>query len=179
MHQKKNTEIFTSICRGTASHNVYLTENSPKLKTVYSHKTNIKCVMCHFTVRVHTERFAIGVPWTICLLSVPGKKAAIYPSINGHLICLYGEVHHSQTAFLAGKFKIFTTWQHKSARFAIKEHPGFGWRRKKGLFSNTRILILDLTNFNYVSPKIFCQKERLIKTFFRLELLWEIRALTL
>ena len=35
MHWKKNTGIFTSICRGTASHNVYLTENSPKLKTVY------------------------------------------------------------------------------------------------------------------------------------------------
>ena len=32
---KKNNGIFTSICRSTASHNVYLTENSPKLKTVY------------------------------------------------------------------------------------------------------------------------------------------------
>ena len=31
---EKNNGIFTSICRGTASHNVYLTENSPKLKTV-------------------------------------------------------------------------------------------------------------------------------------------------
>ena len=31
---EKSTRIFTSICRGTASHNVYLTENSPKLKTV-------------------------------------------------------------------------------------------------------------------------------------------------
>ena len=33
----KNTGIFTSICRGTASHNVYLTENSSKLKTVQCH----------------------------------------------------------------------------------------------------------------------------------------------
>ena len=32
---KKNTGIFTSICRGTASHNVYLTEKSPTLKTVH------------------------------------------------------------------------------------------------------------------------------------------------
>ena len=31
----KNTGIFTSICRGTASHNVYLTEKSPKLKKVW------------------------------------------------------------------------------------------------------------------------------------------------
>ena len=31
----KSTRIFTSICRGTTSHNVYLTENLPKLKTVY------------------------------------------------------------------------------------------------------------------------------------------------
>ena len=31
---EKITGLFTSICRGTASHNVYLTENSPKLKTV-------------------------------------------------------------------------------------------------------------------------------------------------
>ena len=34
--RKKNTGLFTSICRGTASHNVHLTENSPKLKTVYN-----------------------------------------------------------------------------------------------------------------------------------------------
>ena len=33
---EKITGLFTSICRGTASHNVYLTENSPKLKTVYT-----------------------------------------------------------------------------------------------------------------------------------------------
>ena len=32
---EKNTRLFTSICRGTALHNVYLTENSLKLKTVY------------------------------------------------------------------------------------------------------------------------------------------------
>ena len=32
---EKNTRIFTSICRGTASHNVYLTGNTWKLKTVY------------------------------------------------------------------------------------------------------------------------------------------------
>ena len=31
---EKITGLFTSICRGTASHNVYLTENSPKLKTI-------------------------------------------------------------------------------------------------------------------------------------------------
>ena len=30
----KNTGIFTSICRGTASHNVYVTDNSSKLKIV-------------------------------------------------------------------------------------------------------------------------------------------------
>ena len=31
---KKKPGIFTSICQGTASHNVYLTENSQELKTV-------------------------------------------------------------------------------------------------------------------------------------------------
>ena len=33
---EKNAGIFTSICRGTASHNVYLIENSWKLKTVHA-----------------------------------------------------------------------------------------------------------------------------------------------
>ena len=40
---EKITGLFTSICRGTVSHNVYLTENSPKLKTVY---IILKCVQC-------------------------------------------------------------------------------------------------------------------------------------
>ena len=30
---KKNTRLFTAICRGTASHNVYLTENLKKLNS--------------------------------------------------------------------------------------------------------------------------------------------------
>ena len=41
----KNTGIFTSICRGTASHNVYLMENSSKLKTVCLHRSEHKSKM--------------------------------------------------------------------------------------------------------------------------------------
>ena len=33
-YTEKNTRLFSSICRGTASHNVYLMENLLKLKTV-------------------------------------------------------------------------------------------------------------------------------------------------
>ena len=52
---KKNIGLFTSICQSTASHKVYLTENSRELKTGYQYCTlySVQCIVLHLLQEVN------------------------------------------------------------------------------------------------------------------------------